>query len=132
MLPSSMPTQVAFSSMSSSSTGVPSDSSTTLATFAFTAEPVHGFTASTMPSPVAGVSPPSAGASVAPGASVAAGASVPASVVSSSSLPQATSRPVRARLAASSLTLRRCVFMWSGSPLVSASGSRERGWLLAH
>ena len=49
-----MPTHVAFSSMSISSTLVPScDSSTTLATLALTAEPVHGLTASTMPSPLA-------------------------------------------------------------------------------
>ena len=54
MSPASMPGHVAFSSMSSSSAVVPScDSSTTLATLAFTAEPVHGLTASTMPSPAA-------------------------------------------------------------------------------
>ena len=44
-----MPGQVAFSSMSTISTDVPIPSSTTLATWAFTAEPVHGFTASVMP-----------------------------------------------------------------------------------
>ena len=69
-----MPGHVANSSISTNSTGVLSLlSSTTLATLALTAEPVHGLMASVMPSPPAGASPLAAGASVGAGASVADG-----------------------------------------------------------
>src|SRR5829696_6465478 len=87
-----MPGHVANSSISTKSTGVLSLlSSTTLATLAFTAEPVHGLMARVMPSPPAGASPLAAGASVA-GASVADGSSdadAEAAASSSSSSPQA-------------------------------------------
>src|SRR5262245_8770574 len=72
MSPAAMPGQVAFSSMSTGSTGVPtSDSGTILATLAFTAEPVHGLTASVIPSPSAGASPPADVAGASPAAVVA-------------------------------------------------------------
>ena len=53
MLPLSSPGHVAFSSIGRSVVFVPSfDSRMILATFALTADPVHGFTARVIPSPV--------------------------------------------------------------------------------